>query len=108
MPFIERAINSQFSFSKGLDNRVVDAGSTGRDLAGNDYMAELAVDAVVLLYERVSKVRFDRNPKFSCNSPGNQAKSDGFLLKKKMQIRYKGLGMGVTQNTLRSAQVLDL
>ncbi len=56
----------------------------------------------------MSKVRFDRNPKFSCNSPGNQAKSDGFLLKKKMQIRYKGLGMGVTQNTLCSVQVLDL
>jgi hypothetical protein len=71
-------------------------------------MAELAVDAVVLWYERVSEVRFDRNPKFSCNSPGNQAKSDGFLLKKKMQIRYKGLGMGVTKNTSRSAQVLDL
>jgi hypothetical protein len=52
--------------------------------------------------------RFDRNPKFSCNGPGNQAKSDGFLLRKKMQIRYKGLGMGLTQNTLRSAQVLDL
>ncbi len=86
----------------------LDAGSTGCDLAGDDYLAELAVDAVVLWYERVSKVRFDRNPKFSCNSPGNQAKSDGFLLKKKMQIRYKGLGMGVTQNTLCSVQVLDL
>jgi hypothetical protein len=63
-------------------------------------MAELAVDAVVLWYERVSKVRFDRNPKFSCNSPGNQVKSDGFLLKKKMQIRYKGSYNNFTQEIL--------
>jgi hypothetical protein len=44
---LTRAINSQFSFSQGLANRV-DAGSTGCDLAGDDYMGELAVDAVVL------------------------------------------------------------
>jgi hypothetical protein len=48
----------------------------------------------------VSTVRFDRNPKFSCNSHGNQVKSDGFLLKKKMQIIYKGSYNNVTQEIL--------